>query len=83
MPYGGKVLLINTVLIAISRYWTASLFLPRKIIKEIERILKGFLWRNTRKAKIKWSTICQPKVNGGLGINDLALTNNAYIMKNI
>lgn len=61
LSYGGKVLLINTVLIAIIRYWTASLLLPRKTIKEIEKILKGFLWGNTRKAKIKWSIVSQPK----------------------
>lgn len=83
LSYGGRVLLTNTVLIAICRYWTASLFLPRKTIKEIERILKGFLWGSTRKAKIKWSTICQPKEKGGIEINDIALMNNGYIMKNL
>lgn len=83
LSYGGRVLLFNSVLTAICRYWTASFFLPRKIIKEIERILKGFLWGSTRKAKIKWSTICQPKERGGLGIHDLHLTNDAYIMKNL
>lgn len=83
MSYGGRVMLINSVLTAICRYWTVSLFLPRKIIKEIKRILKRFLWGSTRKAKIKWSTICQPKERGGLGIHDLCLTNNAYIMKNM
>lgn len=51
LSYGGRVMLINSVLTAICRYWTASLFLPRNIIKKIERILKGFLWENTRKAK--------------------------------
>lgn len=83
LSYVAKVLLTNTVLTAIVRYWTASLLLPRKTIKEIEKILKGFLWGTTRKAKIKWSTVCQPKGSGGLGINDLNLMNDAYIMKNL
>lgn len=83
MSYGGRLQLINSVLIGICRYWTSSLFLPKKIIKMIEKILKGFLWGSTRKAKIKWSIVCQPKENGGLGINDLNLINCAYFMNHV
>lgn len=44
---------------------------------------KGFLYSSTRKTKFKWSSICQPKESGGLGIIDLSLVNSAYIMKGI
>lgn len=68
LSYGGNVQLINSVLIAICRSWTTFLLSARKIIREIERLLKFFSWGGSKKAKAKWSSICQPKESGGLGI---------------
>lgn len=83
LSYGGKIQLINFVLMAMCRYWTDSYFLPRKLIKEIEKILKGFLWGGKRKAKVSWSLICKPKEKGGLDVYDIGAVNDAYIMKNL
>lgn len=83
LSYGGKLQLINAVLMAVCRYWTASYFLPRKLIKEIERILKTFLWGGARKAKVSWSILCLPKEKGGLSVYDLKAVNDAYLMKNL
>lgn len=68
---------------AVCRYWTASYFLPRKLIKEIERILKTFLRGGARKAKVSWSLLCLPKEKGGLSVYDLKAVNDAYLMKNL
>lgn len=70
--------MINSVLIATVRYWTAAFFLPRKVIREIERLLRAFLWGSPRKSKVKWFDVCKPKDAGGLGLPNLAHTNNAY-----
>lgn len=43
LSYGGRVQLIKSVMYAMCRYWTASYFLPRKIIRTIEKMLKNFL----------------------------------------
>lgn len=61
----------------------ASYFLSGRIIGRIEKSLKVFLWGGTRRAKVKWPTICQPKDKGCFGISDLGVVNNVYIMKNI
>ncbi|XP_071728526.1 uncharacterized protein [Rutidosis leptorrhynchoides] len=41
------------------------------IIKDIEKILRGFLWcqgdLKKGKAKVKWNDVCVPKDEGGLG----------------
>ncbi|GJW45512.1 RNA-directed DNA polymerase, eukaryota, reverse transcriptase zinc-binding domain protein [Tanacetum coccineum] len=46
-------------------------------VKDIERILKAFLWCQgdlTRgKAKIAWKTLCKPKSQGGLGFKELGI----------
>lgn len=75
--------LINSVLLAMVRYWTAAFFLPRKVVKEIESLLRTFLWGSPHKAKIKWLDLCKPKDAGGLGLPNLSRMNNAYLMKQI
>lgn len=54
-----------------------------KVIREIERLLRTFLWGSPRKARIKWLDLCKPKEAGGLGIPNLYLTNKAYLIKQI
>ena len=48
--------------------------LPKSVINDINKVLKGFLWCQgdlTRgKAKIDWKYVCKPKDEGGLGIKD-------------
>ena len=56
-------------------YWASVFILPRTVVKEINKLLKGFLWCQGEitkgKAKISWEQICKPKDHGGLGIKDL------------
>lgn len=56
-------------------YWASVFVLPKSVINDINKILKGFLWCQgdlTRgKAKIAWEYVCKPKDEGGLGIKDL------------
>ncbi|GKG26777.1 hypothetical protein Tco_0402480, partial [Tanacetum coccineum] len=47
--------------------------LPKSIMKEIERVLKGFLWNQGDGEKLKFpgKLFCKPKMKGGLGFKDL------------
>nr|GEV03439.1 hypothetical protein [Tanacetum cinerariifolium] len=52
-------------------YWSSMFLLLTSVVKEINRLLKGFIWVQDElkcsKAKIAWSEVCKPKVDGGLG----------------
>ncbi|GJV34890.1 RNA-directed DNA polymerase, eukaryota, reverse transcriptase zinc-binding domain protein [Tanacetum coccineum] len=61
--------------------------LSRENLKDIERVLKGFLWCQgdlaKGKAKITWKTLCKPKCQGGLGFKDLGLWNEVLLTKHV
>lgn len=80
LSYGGKVQLIKSILFAMCMYGSAFYFLLRKVINDIEMILKTFLWGSSKKAKVKWSSICQPNESGGFGFTDLFLVSSAYLI---
>ncbi|GJX03941.1 hypothetical protein Tco_0189857 [Tanacetum coccineum] len=66
----------------------ASVFLlPATIIKEINRLLKNFLWNQSEKtngkAKVAWSSICKPKDRGGMGLKNLQTWNYALLAKHV
>lgn len=65
------------------RYWTTAYFLPRKVLREIESLLRTFLWGSPKKAKIKWSNLYRPKEAGGLRLPNLSQLNNGYLMKQV
>lgn len=60
-------------------YWSFIFLLPRKVLKDIDKILRSFLWPGpdlkTTSAKIAWSSVCSPKAEGGLGFKHLSTWN--------
>ncbi|GKC20252.1 RNA-directed DNA polymerase, eukaryota, reverse transcriptase zinc-binding domain protein, partial [Tanacetum coccineum] len=65
LSYAGRVQLIASVLGSMQIYWVAVFLLPKSTVKDIEKVLKGFLWCQgdlaRGKAKIAWKTLCRPK----------------------
>ncbi|XP_062075248.1 uncharacterized protein LOC133779285 [Humulus lupulus] len=61
--------------------------LPQSIIKEIEKLCRGFLWGvNGNRSKIhvaSWSKVCLPKAYGGLGFRNGSIWNRAILAKYI
>ncbi|GJR65770.1 RNA-directed DNA polymerase, eukaryota, reverse transcriptase zinc-binding domain protein [Tanacetum coccineum] len=55
--------------------------------KEIEKMLKGFLWcqgpMTSGKAKVAWKQVCMPKDQGGLGIKSLKNWNEVLLIKRL
>ena len=68
-------------------YWSSLFILPKKVIREIESILRAFLWSGselkTHSAKIAWDSVCAPKNEGGLGFKSLDIWNRAAIAKHV
>ncbi|GJS59198.1 RNA-directed DNA polymerase, eukaryota, reverse transcriptase zinc-binding domain protein [Tanacetum coccineum] len=87
LSYAGRLQLIDVVLESIHVYWASVFLLPATIIKEINRILKNFLWNQSEnsasKAKVAWSSICRPKDQGGLGLKSLHIWNQALLTKHV
>ncbi|GJV81326.1 RNA-directed DNA polymerase, eukaryota, reverse transcriptase zinc-binding domain protein [Tanacetum coccineum] len=61
--------------------------LPNTIIKEIEKLLKGFLWcqgpLTNEKVKVASKQVCLPKDQGGLGIKSLKKWNDVLLVKQL
>ncbi|XP_071688975.1 uncharacterized protein [Rutidosis leptorrhynchoides] len=76
-----------SVLTSMPLYWQSVFIIPDAIIKEIEALMRGFLWcqgeLSRGKAKVKWSTICLPKDEGGLGVKRLKEWNIALMVSHI
>lgn len=79
------MLLVNSVLMHIHSYWSSIFILPKKILKNITAICRNFLWNgkvNTNKIPLlAWELVCRPKQDGGLGIIDCELWNQATVAK--
>ncbi|KAL2248085.1 UNVERIFIED_CONTAM: hypothetical protein Sindi_2660800 [Sesamum indicum] len=70
LSYAGRVQIIKSVLSALSLYWASAFILPKKVISEIEKRLRTFLWKGTTSsgyAKVAWKDVCRPMDEGGLG----------------
>ncbi|GJW54813.1 RNA-directed DNA polymerase, eukaryota, reverse transcriptase zinc-binding domain protein [Tanacetum coccineum] len=87
LSYAGRLQLIASILSSMQIYWASVFLLPRTIIKEINELLKAFLWCQGElikgRAKISWENICKPKDQGGLGLKDLQKWNEVLIMKHL
>ncbi|XP_071687999.1 uncharacterized protein [Rutidosis leptorrhynchoides] len=87
LSFAGRVQLIISVLTSMQVYWASVFILPVAIIKDIEKLLRGFLWcqgeMKRGKAKVKWDDLCLPKEEGGLGLKRLKYWNIALITTHI
>ncbi|KAL2230755.1 UNVERIFIED_CONTAM: hypothetical protein Sindi_1669900 [Sesamum indicum] len=86
ISYAGRVQIIKSVLIALSLDWASTFILPKKVINEIEKRLRAFLWKGTTNsgyAKVAWKDICRPKEEGGLGFKNISTLNRALMTKKL
>ncbi|XP_062094015.1 uncharacterized protein LOC133800051 [Humulus lupulus] len=85
LSFAGRIQLIHSVLFGLRNYWMSIFILPQSIIKEIEKLCRGFLWGvNGNRSKIhmaSWSKVCMPKVYGGLGFRNGSVWNRAIFAK--
>ncbi|KAL2252829.1 UNVERIFIED_CONTAM: hypothetical protein Sindi_0077600 [Sesamum indicum] len=67
-------------------YWASAFILPKKVINEIEKRLRTFLWKGTTSsvyAKVAWKDVCRPMDEGGLGFKDISTLNRALMSKKL
>ncbi|KAJ3669510.1 hypothetical protein LUZ60_011460 [Juncus effusus] len=83
---GGRLMLIKATLSAISIYLMQTIKIPKWVIKQIERLMRAFLWKgndpcNPGNCLLRWGRVKLPKESGGLGIANLETQNNALLLK--
>jgi hypothetical protein len=82
---GGRIVLINAVLSSIPIFYLAYMKMPQKVWKEVVKIQRNFLWGGLSLKRriywVKWVDICKPKMEGGLGIQDLRIVNLSLLAK--
>ena len=66
---------------------SSALFFPPRILKELQKIQRHYLWRKNKQESgpslASWELTCRPKNKGGLGILNLWIQNVALLMKHV
>jgi hypothetical protein len=74
-----RLLLINLVLSNMVLHMISFFLLPKGVLHKLDYYRSRFLWQGDsekRKYRLaKWSVVCSPKDQGGLGIHDLEVKN--------
>lgn len=77
LSYAGRLQLLTSVIYSLLNFWMSAFFLPKSCIKKIQSMCSRFLWSGdiTKKglAKVSWSDIFRPKMEGELGLRNLSL----------
>ena len=82
---GGRLTLIEVVLSAIPTYFLSLFRMLLKVINEIEKMMRNFLWKGVDGVGgdhlVKWKLVARAKIKGGLGIGRIKEKNKALLFK--
>ena len=85
LSFAGRLQLVRLVLRSLQVYWASVFMLPMKVHRDVDKILRSYLWRGNGKgrgsAKVAWDEVCLPFDEGGLAIRDLSSWNKARALK--
>ena len=85
MSQTGREILIKAVAKHLPTYTMTCFKLPLTLCNEIESLIRKFFWGqqgdNRKIHWVKWSDLCKPKLQGGMGFKDLAMFNDALLAK--
>ena len=66
-------------------YMLSFFQLPKGVLQRLDYFMSRFFWQGDGEKKkywlTKWSVVCRPKDQGGLGIHDLQVKNEAFLSK--
>nr|BAJ96734.1 predicted protein [Hordeum vulgare subsp. vulgare] len=86
MNKAGRLALVKSVLSAIPTHQMLALTPPKKTLKQLQKIQRGFLWAGRQAAHgghchVNWHRVCRPIEYGGLGVRDLERTGLALRLR--
>jgi hypothetical protein len=90
LDYIGKLLMVKSVLASLPIFFMCCLDIPVSIREQLIKYMRHCLWRKKNgevqsngPALVSWDKICRPKNQGGLGVLNLSVQNNALLIKNL
>lgn len=85
LSLSGRLVMLKSVMSAVPIYHMAIFLAPVGIIGEMEKLMRGFLWRRREGGRriswIAWSQICKRIQLGGFGLGFLSWKNKAMLIK--
>ncbi|KAJ0805636.1 putative RNA-directed DNA polymerase [Helianthus annuus] len=85
LSIGGRVVLIKSVMESLPTYYFSLYKAPKKIISDLEAMIKKFLWGGSGEVKkihwVAWEKVSCQKKFGGLGLSKLEVTNKSLLAK--
>src|SRR6266498_3548994 len=84
LSVGGHLILINSVLSSLPMFMLSFFEIPREVLKRLDYYRSKFFWQSEEHKKYrlaKWSLVCTPKDQGGLGILNLDVHNRCLLSK--
>ncbi|VFQ94140.1 unnamed protein product [Cuscuta campestris] len=82
ISYAGKLELIRAVIQGVQSFWLQAFPVQKYVRDRITSHCRDFLW-GSKFAKVAWSDICKPKIEGGLGLKDAGNWNDALLCKHL
>lgn len=70
LSLGGIITLIKAALANLPINFMSLFKCPMEVVSRIEKLQQDFLWHGKEKKEfhlVKWSEVCKPKKEGGLG----------------
>ena len=87
LSFAGRLQLIGSVLSSMHIYWASMFILPARVINDLEKLMRAFLWcqgpMKKGKAKVSWKSVCLPKTEGGLGLKNIKTVNKSLMTKHV
>jgi hypothetical protein len=85
LSLGERLVLINSVLTNMVLYMISLFQLPKGVLHRLNYFRSRFFWQGDSAKKkyrlTKWSVVCRPKDQGGLGVHHLEVKNRALLGK--
>eukprot|EP01018_Ginkgo_biloba_P005512 Gb_15360 [translate_table: standard] len=82
-----RLVLIKSVLKAISVYWLSLAYIPKSMLKYFKAIFLHYLWSGSEELSstplVIWDIITRPKSEGGWDLKDLPISSRSLVAKGI